>query len=85
MNTVIIQKSHRPDKKFNAVVNGTKTIPFGSKGMSDFTIHKDEERKQRYINRHRKNEDWGMPTQPLFFFLLFLFKEVVGYFGISLR
>ena len=24
MNTVIIQKSHRPDKKFNAVVNGAK-------------------------------------------------------------
>ena len=59
MNTVIIQKSHRPDKKFNAVVNGTKTIPFGAAGMSDFTIHKDEERTQRYINRHRKNEDWG--------------------------
>ncbi len=24
--------------------------------MSDFTIHKDEERKQRYIKRHEKNE-----------------------------
>jgi len=24
--------------------------------MSDFTQHKDEERKQRYINRHKKNE-----------------------------
>jgi hypothetical protein len=27
--------------------------------MSDFTIHKDEERKQRYIKRHEKNEEWG--------------------------
>ena len=27
--------------------------------MSDFTIHKDEDRKNRYINRHKKNEDWG--------------------------
>jgi hypothetical protein len=26
---------------------------------SDFTIHKDEERKQRYINRHKKNENWN--------------------------
>lgn len=59
MNTVVITPSHLKEKKFNAVVNGTKTIPFGAKGMSDFTIHKDEERKQRYINRHRKNEDWG--------------------------
>ena len=27
--------------------------------MSDFTIHKDEKRKQRYINRHRNNETWS--------------------------
>ena len=27
--------------------------------MSDFTIHKDEARKQRYINRHKKNENWN--------------------------
>jgi hypothetical protein len=25
---------------------------------SDFTIHKYEARKQRYITRHLKNEDW---------------------------
>jgi len=28
------------------------------KGASDYTKHKDEERKQRYIDRHKKNEDW---------------------------
>ncbi len=27
--------------------------------MSDFTLHKDEARKQRYINRHKKNENWN--------------------------
>jgi len=27
--------------------------------MSDYTIHKDEARKQRYINRHQKNENWN--------------------------
>jgi hypothetical protein len=26
--------------------------------MSDYTIHKDPERKQRYISRHKKNENW---------------------------
>ena len=35
-----------------------KTVHFGAKGMSDYTIHKDLERKQRYIDRHRANEDW---------------------------
>lgn len=37
---------------------GNKTVHFGAKGMSDYTIHKDLERKQRYIDRHRANEDW---------------------------
>lgn len=32
---------------------------FGATGYSDFTIHKDEERKQRYIARHEKNENWN--------------------------
>ncbi len=27
--------------------------------MSDFTIHKDEARKQRYIDRHKNNEAWS--------------------------
>ena len=28
--------------------------------MSDYTLHKDPERKQRYIDRHKKNEDWTL-------------------------
>ena len=38
-----------------------KTVQFGSKGMSDFTINKDKERKQRYLDRHRKRENWNDP------------------------
>ena len=29
--------------------------------MSDYTKHKDEDRKKRYLNRHRKNENWKSP------------------------
>jgi hypothetical protein len=36
-----------------------KTTHFGASGYSDFTQHKDEERKQRYLERHKKNEDWN--------------------------
>lgn len=39
----------------------TKTIHFGAAGMSDYTIHKDPERKERYIKRHQNNEDWNNP------------------------
>ena len=56
---IIIKPSHLQNKKYDAIIDGKKTIPFGAKGMSDFTKHKDEERKQRYINRHKKNENWN--------------------------
>jgi hypothetical protein len=57
---VIIRKSKKSDKKFDAVVDGKKTISFGQKNASDFTLHKDPERKNRYINRHKDKENWGL-------------------------
>ena len=60
---VVIKKSTQPKKKLMAVFteNGkkVKTTHFGSAGMSDFTKNKDEERKKRYLDRHRKNENWN--------------------------
>ena len=56
---VKLSKSDKPTKKFKVKV-GIKTIHFGAKGMSDFTKNKDVSRKQRYIQRHRKNENWGI-------------------------
>ena len=35
-------------------------ISFGQDGASDYTIHKDPERKERYMARHRKHEKWGI-------------------------
>jgi hypothetical protein len=57
---IIIKPSHLSNKKYDAVIDGgRKTIPFGAAGMSDFTQHKNEERKNRYILRHQKNENWN--------------------------
>lgn len=59
----VIKKSTTANKKLTAIFtypNGrTKTTHFGQKGYSDYTIHKDDERKKRYINRHKKRESWG--------------------------
>jgi hypothetical protein len=52
-------KSDKPDKKYYIITNKNKKVYFGASGMSDYTIHKDEARKQRYINRHQKNENWN--------------------------
>ena len=63
---IIIKPSHLPEKKFDAVINGKKTIPFGQAGMSDYTIHKDVARKQRYLARH-KNDNYNNPLYPSFY------------------
>lgn len=59
---VVIKKSTNSKKKYMAIFydgdKKIKTTHFGSAGMSDFTIHKDPERKQRYLNRHKKRENW---------------------------
>ena len=49
-------KSDKPEKKYYIITNSDKKVYFGAAGMSDFTKHKDEARKQRYIDRHKKNE-----------------------------
>ena len=64
---VTIKKSTKPAKKLMAIfedcsTHRQKTTHFGSFDMSDYTIHKDSTRKQRYLARHRKNENWDEPT-----------------------
>ena len=58
MINIIIQKSHNQNKKYDAIVNGDKSISFGAAGYSDYTLHKDPVRKQNYIKRH-SSEDWS--------------------------
>ena len=49
-------KSDKPGKKYYIITNDNKKVYFGQAGASDFLHHKDEQRKQRYIDRHKKNE-----------------------------
>ena len=57
---VLISKSDRKDKKYKAVINGSKTVHFGQARASDYTKHKDSKRRELYIARHQKREDWGI-------------------------
>lgn len=43
--------------KFFIITDNGRKIFFGQYGAEDFTIHKDEERKERYIIRHKKREE----------------------------
>jgi hypothetical protein len=51
--------SDKPEKKYYIITKDNKRVYFGQASASDFTKHKNEERKNRYILRHQKNEDWG--------------------------
>jgi len=65
MTEVKITRSDAKEKKMKAIFTekdgSKKTIHFGAKGMSDYTKHGDEERKKRYLARHKANENWGNP------------------------
>ena len=63
-NSVKFTISDRDKKKMKAVLRGDKnkkTLHFGAKGMSDFTKHKDKNRKERYLARHAVRENWDVP------------------------
>ena len=60
---VNIKKSNLENKKMMAIFydgdKKLKTVHFGASGYSDYTISKNLEQKQRYIERHEKNENWN--------------------------
>lgn len=59
MSTYILTKSDNHKKKFMVYLPNNKKIHFGSRQHSDYTIHKDPIRRELYIGRHKKNEDWN--------------------------
>ena len=64
--SVKIKTSNRRGKKmmdtfFDKNGDKIKTTHFGASEYSDFTKHKDANRKKRYITRHQKREYWNKP------------------------
>jgi hypothetical protein len=69
-----IKESHKPAKKYDAVFitdDKEKTVSFGASGYNDFILFNEKEgakvanmHKERYLNRHRKNEHWDKPDTP---------------------
>lgn len=58
-----ITKATDGKHKYTAVFSDPrKTVHFGQAGASDYTINKDEQRKENYISRHKSRENWNDPT-----------------------
>ena len=66
--------SDKPDKKFYVIINDKgKRLYFGASGYEHYTNgHLNEERKNRYIKRHQKKEDWNNPNSQGYWSLRFL-------------
>ena len=59
--------------KYFIITSSGKKIRFGAKGYEDYTTHGDDIRKQNYIARHQKREDWtksGLDTKGFWSFWL---------------
>ena len=61
---VKLTKSPKKEKKYRAQFSDGTHTDFGAAGMSDFTKHKDESRRQRYLKRHAKRENWRNMKSP---------------------
>ena len=62
MNTAIILKSHRPGKKFDAIVDGRKIVSFGAKGYEDFTTRKNEDKTPMTAGFYSRWLLWNLPN-----------------------
>lgn len=66
----IVFESDNPKKKYKVVIHSgrwgqdpidMKSLEFGAKGYSDYTIHGDKNRRANYIARHMAKENWEDP------------------------
>lgn len=51
------------------------TTKFGHKDYEDYTIHKDKQRRDRYIKRHRKDLRTNDPTRPGYLSMFLLWNK----------
>ena len=61
---IYISESTRPGTNWMAQAEGHRTVHFGQRGASDFTIHRDEALRQAYIVWHGSNENLGQDRGP---------------------
>jgi hypothetical protein len=59
MPEVLLEPSEQKTKKWRVILPDGDSVNFGAKGYDDYTTHGDPKRKERYIKRHQKREDWG--------------------------
>lgn len=78
VKVVDLKKLKSGKKKYQITFNKNGKIyrrKFGSRGMSDYTIHKDKERRERYISRHKKDLRTKDPMRPGYLSMFILWNK----------
>ena len=58
MSRYILEPSPRSGKKWRITTPEGKKVDFGASDYSDYTLHRDSDRKDRYLSRHQARENW---------------------------
>ena len=59
---VRLPQNNHSHKKYKIIIsngNTRRSVNIGDNRYEDYTQHKDDERKERYIARHQSRENWG--------------------------
>jgi hypothetical protein len=68
-------KSDKPEKKYYIITKSGKKVYFGDSKYEHFTMgHLDWDRRQRYEDRHKKNEQWNNPDTAGYWSYFYLWK-----------
>ena len=56
-----IIQSDRKDKRYKAIFDNGKQVHFGLKGGQTYIDHIDKTKRENYLKRHIKRENWDDP------------------------
>lgn len=72
---VSITKSPVTGKKWRATFSDDTTTDFGATGYSDYTKHRDKERRDSYIARHKSDLETGDPKRAGYLSMFILWNK----------
>lgn len=75
LKLVSITKSPVAGKKWRATFSDDTTTDFGATGYSDYTKHRDKERRESYIARHKSDLATGDPTRAGYLSMFILWNK----------
>lgn len=75
MSMIYIVKSSRKNKKYNAYSDDGLNVHFGDSRYKDFTETNDAHKRDLYLKRHCKREDWSNEKKAAFWSVHFLWHK----------